>query len=545
MGNGKAKQYFIDDLLLDCDRGSVTRAGAPIKLTDLSFRLLLALAKAPPDGLNHEAIAQAVWGHRHVSDDNIKQRVHRLKRSLGDCTEPPQYILSVRGAGYRLLPGARPLRSTTLLRPRWLLAGVAGALAATMLVGSNSIREPRGPESPTSADRRIMNAIQATDVDALLYRAREYYYRFTPADNDIAIGLYQDALREDPDNPTAYVGLANAHAQMTAQYDADDQPALAALGFGHHALNIAPQDPGVTAASHKAIGLAYQALEEYSAAQRHYEAAQVALPDWSAPISNRGLLMLQLGELAAAYDVNIAAVQLNISDPIPYLHLANTYGALGWEDLADRTFNKTVSLKPDYRLAFHYRAQMQLLSGHPTKALALVSDLIDREQSNSLGYLVAGESALFLGFDDLATEYLQIAARSDTVGNRAAAQIRLARMHQGTTRQPVDVTALLEAISILEERAGQGRQNPRIWYDQTLARLGLGMHDEAIRDLQAAADHGWYGLAYARMDPHLAGLVDSAAFANLDRQITARFDWARDQIRNRLGGEEVLAALIE
>lgn len=97
--------YEFSDLTLDLDRHLLIRAGQPIKLTKLSFKVLQVLVQAAPALISHDDLIDQVWGaDRVITLDNLTQRMKTLRQSLGDDANNPIYIESVWGEGYRLVP---------------------------------------------------------------------------------------------------------------------------------------------------------------------------------------------------------------------------------------------------------------------------------------------------------------------------------------------------------------------------------------------------------------------------------------------------------
>lgn len=101
--------YQFADLELDTGRRQLNRAGVPVKVTRLSYRLLEALVEASPNLLTPDELVDRVWGPRRVvSPNSLSQRVTMLRQSLGDEAQAPNYIEGVRGQGYRLIPVVTP-----------------------------------------------------------------------------------------------------------------------------------------------------------------------------------------------------------------------------------------------------------------------------------------------------------------------------------------------------------------------------------------------------------------------------------------------------
>jgi len=93
----------VDDLIVDLDRHSVKRGTQLLDITDRSFRLLEALIRHAPELVSKDQLIEEVWDDAVVSDETLAQRVRLLRQGLGDDSQNPRYIASVRGRGYRLI----------------------------------------------------------------------------------------------------------------------------------------------------------------------------------------------------------------------------------------------------------------------------------------------------------------------------------------------------------------------------------------------------------------------------------------------------------
>ena len=94
------------DLVVDPARYEVTRAGVPIPLTRVEFRLLATLLEADGRVLTRDQLLDAVYGtdQADVLDRTIDVHVGRLRDKLGDDADQPRYVATVRGIGYRAAP---------------------------------------------------------------------------------------------------------------------------------------------------------------------------------------------------------------------------------------------------------------------------------------------------------------------------------------------------------------------------------------------------------------------------------------------------------
>ena len=93
------------DLEVDLERHEVRRGGEAVELSDLEFRLLVAVIEAQGRVLTRNRLVEAVYGvDRDVFDRTIDVAIRRLRVKLGDDSDSPRYIATVRGVGYRAAP---------------------------------------------------------------------------------------------------------------------------------------------------------------------------------------------------------------------------------------------------------------------------------------------------------------------------------------------------------------------------------------------------------------------------------------------------------
>ena len=88
----------IDDLVIDVEASSVTRADQPIELTATELKLLTFLAGRHDKVVGKTQLLTAVWGYDDYSANLVEVHVSALRRKLGS----PQLLHTVRGAGYIL-----------------------------------------------------------------------------------------------------------------------------------------------------------------------------------------------------------------------------------------------------------------------------------------------------------------------------------------------------------------------------------------------------------------------------------------------------------
>ncbi|MEL6200277.1 MAG: winged helix-turn-helix domain-containing protein, partial [Pseudomonadota bacterium] len=106
-------EYEFEDLVLDTRQHGVFRGATRIQLSKLNYEMLLALVKAAPAALSHEALLEQVWPGRVVAVETIAQRIRLVRQALDDDAVRPRYIQGIRGFGYQLVPPVR-IKATPL-----------------------------------------------------------------------------------------------------------------------------------------------------------------------------------------------------------------------------------------------------------------------------------------------------------------------------------------------------------------------------------------------------------------------------------------------
>ncbi len=99
----KSSIINIKDLKMDLESHQVFMGGKLVNLTNVEFQILTLLAKNHGKVLSRLAILNHLWGSGYVGDDRtIDVHVHNLRDKLEADSQKPNYIITVRGYGYRL-----------------------------------------------------------------------------------------------------------------------------------------------------------------------------------------------------------------------------------------------------------------------------------------------------------------------------------------------------------------------------------------------------------------------------------------------------------
>ena len=92
----------FEDLVIDCGAMTLTVRGKLVATTATEFRLLDYLARHPGRVFSRDQVLDAVWRETaFVTPRSVDVYVRRLREKIEKDPEQPQYLRTVRGAGYR------------------------------------------------------------------------------------------------------------------------------------------------------------------------------------------------------------------------------------------------------------------------------------------------------------------------------------------------------------------------------------------------------------------------------------------------------------
>ena len=98
----QASLATVGDLELDFSRRTVSRAGEPIHLTPIEYRLLCALYASAGRVLTHRQLLREVWGPGHAESNHyLRIFVGHLRQKIEADPAHPKHILTETGVGYR------------------------------------------------------------------------------------------------------------------------------------------------------------------------------------------------------------------------------------------------------------------------------------------------------------------------------------------------------------------------------------------------------------------------------------------------------------
>ena len=93
----------FDRFELDESDARLRREGNDVPLAPRVFAVLCELARTPQMLVTKNALLDAVWGHRFVSESVLKTAISEVRAALDDDPKQPRYIETVSRRGYRFI----------------------------------------------------------------------------------------------------------------------------------------------------------------------------------------------------------------------------------------------------------------------------------------------------------------------------------------------------------------------------------------------------------------------------------------------------------
>jgi two-component system alkaline phosphatase synthesis response regulator PhoP len=97
-------QYRFGEVTIDFRRTEVLRAGRPVELSALEFKLLKYFIEHRGATLSRDELLNEVWGYDAMpSTRTVDVHIAWLRQKLEENPRHPQYILTIHGLGYKFV----------------------------------------------------------------------------------------------------------------------------------------------------------------------------------------------------------------------------------------------------------------------------------------------------------------------------------------------------------------------------------------------------------------------------------------------------------
>lgn len=340
------------DLVIDIKGGLVEKRGQELVMADLTWRCFRCLVLSSGKIVAMDELIAEVWGESGASNETVAQRIKLLRKALGDDSQNPRYVSTVRNRGFRWTPSVEPYRrppSSAMLFGPGVLGLILVGLALAYLILE---------ESPTSPE---------TEVERLIARGNDYAARLRPEDNQIAISMFKEAQQRDPKNRDLLLHLSFALTHNATKFNYPLSSAIQGEQLAREALTLSND-----AAGHHALGFALDAQGEIDAALEHYELALELQPNNAAILGSAAYLYQVRGELDKALEYGLRSNTFNNAVPFNEVQLASVLHLLEEDAAAADWLAQGLLLKPDNVFIYSAKAEIQFAHGHNEAALETI-----------------------------------------------------------------------------------------------------------------------------------------------------------------------------
>ena len=101
VGHALPETYRFGEMEVDFARCELRRAGKPVEITAVEFKLLETFIRSRGRVLSRQQLLDQVWTDATCGDRVVDTHVSNLRKKIEDNAGEPRNLVSVRGMGYR------------------------------------------------------------------------------------------------------------------------------------------------------------------------------------------------------------------------------------------------------------------------------------------------------------------------------------------------------------------------------------------------------------------------------------------------------------
>ncbi len=207
------------------------------------------------------------------------------------------------------------------------------------------------PKDKRSIEKQATGNVRAYE---LYLRGRFLWNKRSKDSMTEAIGLFQEAIREDQHYPLPYVGLADAYSLLVINWH---MPSNEGYPKAEQALAKALSLDENLGEAHATKGLLLSERWDWEGSEREYKRAIELKPNYATAHHWYGILLgPALGRIEEAMGEAEKAAELDPLSPIINLNLADAYFSTGDLERSAEYLEKALELEPNFRPAMMVRA---------------------------------------------------------------------------------------------------------------------------------------------------------------------------------------------
>lgn len=101
VGHALPETYRFGEMEVDFARCELRRAGKPVEITAVEFKLLETFIRSRGRVLSRQQLLDQVWTDSNCGDRVVDTHVSNLRKKIEENPAEPRNLMSVRGMGYR------------------------------------------------------------------------------------------------------------------------------------------------------------------------------------------------------------------------------------------------------------------------------------------------------------------------------------------------------------------------------------------------------------------------------------------------------------
>lgn len=508
---------IFKDLVIDQADRTVAREGERLNVSDLSFDVFEALIAAAPAPVSVAQLSDTVWNGIHVSDETIAQRIALLRKALGDNPKTPDYVRTVRGAGYALAGAVtiktEPKGASHRSLPGHLKIGLvaaAGLISLGFVIIQVQSREQGREPALTSA-----RSEPETETALLVRRAQQQMSLHQAEETDRAIQLLRTALEQDPDSETARLALSFALSTKATKFQGDFAEESEAEAIARALIS----ENGSNSDAWSALGYTLSAQGRSDEALAAYRQAFEFDPSNGPAMSSAAHLLLLRGDLQQSLLLDMEARKTGNPSRYSEIQIAQSLELIG-HPAANEWRDRALALNPGQAVVTKEIGNSLLKRRRPEEALKLLNAYEGEDGSSPQLLVTRGRALIMLGRDEEARSSLNEAGWRGQYGLAAL---------EARDGNPDLAERWFSAAYRVET---SGDIDPDLKVQLAEVSAALGRDDEAFSLLSQAVSLGWRDVPWLTTSPFLETLMNSPRGGQLRDRINRELDAQRYLINN-------------
>ena len=351
---------------------------------------------------------------------------------------------------------------------------------------AQALKATLSPEEIERIKQKPTGNLEAYDY---YLKGREYAERsYEKRDLEIAIKLFEKAVRADPSFAEAFAWISITHSRMYWYgYDRSPERLTRAKEAIDKALNLKPDEPLVREANGYYY---YWGFRDYARALDEFSFCLQKEPGNEWNISSIAWIQRRLGKFEEALKNLKTAFQLNPREHNLAKELGYTCEALRLYTEAEGYFDRAISLAPDRAASYISKAWIQIYkTGSTESARQVLDDASKYVNSQDISWDLAHFDIYDGHYQDALDRLASIQEEVEIGGSFYTPKQAIVGFIYELKGQLDQARAhYKKALLMLEKKTSEWPDDARIHADLGKVYAHLGLRDKAIREAQKAVD---------------------------------------------------------